>query len=123
MPRTSVPCLGVLDTSGTLKGARGRPSLGPRRRREESLDGGWAGAGPEKQPSAPGAIRQPETRARVISGKPKWRGGSHFKSSNRLTDSDRWTGEGEKVSRAGLLGQGQCPFSKSPPYPTLSPSP
>lgn len=102
MPRASVPCLGVLDTSGTLKGARRRPSLGPPRRREESLDGGvgewwWAGAGPEKQPAAQGAIRQPETRARVISGKPKWRRGSHFKSSNRLTDSDRWTGEGKGV--------------------------
>lgn len=62
MPRASVPCLGVLDTSGTLKGARRRPSLGPPRRREENLDGGGGGAARRSGPQlrVPFANPKPE---------------------------------------------------------------
>ena len=71
MPRASVPCLGVLDTLGTLKGARGRPGPGPPSRPPAGgeprwgVDGGGAvvaGAGPEKQPQlrVPFASPKPE---------------------------------------------------------------
>lgn len=90
----------------------GRTLLGPQRQREERLGEGWLARGVRKQSSSPDATPQPETGARVISGKPEVVRGSHFKRSNSLADRGRWTGRewgGVAERRTGQLGWYQYP--------------
>lgn len=70
-----------------------------------------AGAGLGKPSSPPGAIPQPETRARVISWKPKWHGDRISKA--QINWLPRIVGLG--VGGTGRLGRYQGPFAKSPP--------
>lgn len=72
-----------------------------------------AGAGLGKPSSSPGAIPQPETRARVISWKPKWHGDRISKA--QINWLPRIVGLGVGVT--GRLGRYQCPLAKSPPPP------
>lgn len=74
-----------------------------------------AGAGLGKPSSPPGAIPQPETRARVISWKPKWHGDRISKA--QINWLPRIVGLG--VGGTGRLGRYQCPLAKPPP-PTNS---
>lgn len=95
----------------------GRTLLGPPCQREERLGEGWLARGVRKQCSSPDATPQPETGARVISGKPEVARGSHFKRSNSLADQGRWTGRGP-----GGGGGGEPDSSDGTNIPLAKPS-
>lgn len=104
----------------TLWGPRrgeGRTLLCPPRRREERLGEGWLARGVRKQSSPPDATPQPETRAPVISGKPKWLGDRISKAQIDWLTGDVGLGEGWGWGGSGQLGWYHCPLAKPPPAP------